>query len=333
MIRLSVLLLCGCLAAPAWAQTARPERLGSIAGRVLRPDGLPQPDAEVVAATRGRDGRLRLTSWRARTAFDGQYTISGVPAGRYLVLVRVVGADSAGDGRPEATLFPGVPVTDPGTAVDVFDGVPVAGVDIWLQPSPRRFQVSGRVVDSKGRPLENVAIEFGHARTRADNVWTLTDPGGLFTLDRVAPGSIVLRARGDSPDGPLVGVAAVVLAVESTQDLRIEMREPGRVRGRIVAPGGVLPPGLRVSLVPTLLRPSALYPAEEAPVDATGAFEARGTIGEHELRVLGLPAGWELRTLHPRSGANPALLWLDPGGTIADLAVEVAPGRTRQALQ
>ena len=333
MIRLALVLLCGCLAVPAWAQTARPERSGSIAGRVLRPDGLPQPDAEVVAATRGSDGRLRLTAWRARTAFDGQYAISGVPSGRYLVLVRVVGADSAGDGRPEATLFPGVPVTEPGTAVDVFDGVPVAGVDIWLQPLPRRFQVSGRVVDPKGRPIENVAIEFGHARSRADNVWTLTDPGGLFTLDRVPPGSLVLRARGESPDGPLVGVAAVVLAIESTQDLRIEMHEAGRVRGRIVAPGGALPPGLRVALVPTLLRPSALYPAEEVPVDASGAFDVRGTIGEHEVRVLGLPAGWELRTLQPRSGANPALLWLNPGDGIADLLVEVAPGRTRQALQ
>lgn len=326
MSRLSVLLLCGCLTAPAWAQTARPERLGSIAGRVLRPDGLPQPDAEVVAATRGRDGRLRLTSWRARTAFDGQYAISGVPAGQYLVLVRVVGADNAGDGRPEATLFPGVPVTEPGTAVDVFAGVPVAGVDVWLQPSPRRFQVSGRVVDPNGRPLENVAIEFGHARMRADNVWTLTDPGGLFTLDRVAPGSIVLRARGDSPDGPLVGVAAVVLAIESTQDLRIEMREPGRVRGRIVAPGAALPAGLRVSLVPTLLRPSALYPAEEMPVDASGAFEARGTIGEHEVTVLGLPAGWGLRSMHPRSGGNPALLWLNPGDRLAEITVEIGRG-------
>jgi hypothetical protein len=84
--------------------------------------------------------------------------------------------------------------------------------------------------------------------------------------------------------------------------------------------------------VPTLLRPSALYPAEEAPVDASGAFEARGTIGEHELRVLGLPAGWELRTPPSRSGANPPLLWLSPGDAIADLLVEVAPGK-RQALQ
>jgi hypothetical protein len=318
-MKLSVLLLCGLLACPAWAQAPLNDRAGSIAGRVLRPDGLPQPDAEVVAASRGTDGRLRLSSWRARTAFDGQYDITGVPAGRYLVLVRVVGADEAVDGRPEATLFPGVPVTEPGTPVEVFSGVPVRGIDIWLQPSPRRFQVSGRVVDTRNRPLENVAIEFGQARSRADNVWTLTDPGGLFTLDRVAPGSIVLRARADSPDGPVVGVAAVVLAVESAQDLRIDVSEPGKVRGHIVATGGTLPPGLRVTLVPTLLRPSALYAPGEAAVDASGAFEASGTVGEHELVVAGLPAGWRVR--------RPATVWLAAGETVADIRVDIVAGK------
>lgn len=318
-MKLSVLLLCGVLASPAWAQTPLGDRAGSIAGRVLRPDGLPQPDAEVVAASRGTDGRLRLSSWRARTAFDGQYAIAGVPAGRYLVLVRVVGADAAGDGRPEATLFPGVPVTEPGTPVEVFSGVPVRGIDIWLQPSPRRFQVAGRVVDARGRPLDNIAIEFGQARSRADNVWTLTDPGGLFTLERVAPGPIVLRARADSPDGPVVGVAAVVLAVESAQDLRIDVREPGRVLGRIVAAGGALPTGLRVALVPTLLRPSALYAPEEVAVDASGAFEAGGTVGEHEVVVSGLPAGWRVR--------RATTVWLGAGETVTDIRVELASGK------
>lgn len=301
-MRVTVLLLCGVLVLPAWAPTTRPvplpDRGGSIAGRVLRPDGLPQPDAEVVAATRGPDGRLRLSAWRARTAFDGQYAIMGVPAGRYLVLVRVVGADTAMDGRPEATLFPGVPVTEPGTAVEVFAGVPMAGVDIWLQPAPRRFQVSGRVVDPRGRPLEQIAIEFGHARSRADHVWTLTDPGGLFTLDRVPPGTIVLRARAESPDGPLVGLASVALAIESAQDLRVELREPGRVYH--------------------LLRPSALYPADEAVLDASGAFDVAASVGEHEIVVAGLPSGWRVR-------GTPSV-WLAPGETLSDLRVEVGPG-------
>jgi len=326
MTRLSVALLCGCLVLPAWAQTTRPDRPGSISGRVIRPDGLPQPDAEVVAATRGRDGQLRLSRWRARTAFDGQYAITGVPAGRYLVLVRVVGADAPVEGRPHATLFPGVPTTEAGTAVDVFAGVPVEGVDIWLQPAPRRFQVMGRVIDPRGRPLENVAIEFGLAHSRADNIWTVTDPGGLFTLDRVPPGTIVMRARADSADGPLVGVASVVLAVESAQDLSLEVRQPGAVRGRLVAPGGALPAGLRVVLQPTLLRPSALYPAGEAAVDASGAFEAAGTVGEHELIVQGLPQGWGIRGTRP-------LFWLDAADTITDVRVEIGPRLQSRALQ
>ena len=326
MIRLSLALVCGCLVLPAFAQTSRLDRPGSIAGRVIRPDGLPQPEAEVVAATRGRDGQLRLSPWRARTAFDGQYAITGVPAGRYLVLVRVVGADAPVDGRPHATLFPGVPTSEAGTAVDVFAGVPLEGVDIWLQPSPRRFQVSGRVVDPQNRPLENVAIEFGPARTRADSVWTVSDPGGLFTLDRVPPGSVVLRARADSPAGPLVGIASVVLAVESAQDLRIDVREPGRVRGRVVASGGALPAGLRVALVPTILRPSALYPADEARVDASGAFEAIGTVGEHDLTLRGVPTGWSVRGVQPS-------LWLTAGTVISHVRVEVGPGTPRGAAR
>ena len=109
MKQLCALLLCSWLAVPAAAQPAPDARTGSIGGRVLRPDGIPQPEAEV----RGRHARtptgsLRHLPWRTRTAFDGRYDITGVPAGRYLVLVRIVGGDSPMAGRPLATLFPGV---------------------------------------------------------------------------------------------------------------------------------------------------------------------------------------------------------------------------------
>ena len=145
----------------------------------------------------------------------------------------------------------------------------------------------------------------------------MTDPGGLFTLDRVPPGAVVLRARAQSPDGPLVGLASVVLAVESAQDVRIEVREPGKVRGRVVAAGGALPAGLRVSLVPTLLGPSVLYPAEAAAVDAAGAFEVTGSVGEHAVVIGGLPAGWAVR--------RAPSVWLAAGATIDGVRVEIAP--------
>ena len=320
---MSVALLCGCLVLPAWAQTTRPDRPGSIAGRVLRPDGIPQPDAEVVAATRGRDGRLRLSPWRARTAFDGQYAITGVPPGRYLVLVRVVGADAPVEGRPHATLFPGVPTTEPGTAVDVFAGVPLEGVDIWLQPAPRRFQVAGRVLDPRGRPLENIAIEFGPAGSRADNVWTLSDPGGLFTLDRVPPGPVVLRARADSPDGTLVGVASVVLAVESAQDLRLEVREPGRVRGRVGRDNGRAAGGASGGAPPHDSSTVRALPGGRGSRGRVRGFEVTGTVGEHELIVRGLPVGWGIRGV-------PSSVWLNPGEAIGEVRVEIGPIASRR---
>jgi hypothetical protein len=92
----------------------------------------------------------------------------------------------------------------------------------------------------------------------------------------------------------------------------------------VIASGGALPEGVRVALVPSILRPSALYPVDEAAVDASGAFVATGTVGEHELTVRGLPAGWGVR------GARPSL-WLTPGGTIDDVRVEIGPGPSRAA--
>src|SRR5690606_3866560 len=105
---------------------------GSIAGRVVRADGPPQPDADVVPARRDSRGALEPLRWRARSAFDGRYRIDDVPAGQYLVLVRGVGADAEMPGRPRPTLFPGVPVSEPGVPVEVRTGIPTEGIDVWL---------------------------------------------------------------------------------------------------------------------------------------------------------------------------------------------------------
>jgi len=338
MSKLCAFLVSCCLAIPAVGgghpqEPRAAERTGSVAGRVLRPDGIPQPEAEVVAATRTRAGQLRLLPWRSRTAFDGRYEITGVPPGHYLVLVRVVGADGPVEGRPLATLFPGVATTEPGTPVEVFAGVSAEGVDIWLLPAPRRFQVAGRVVDPKGRALENLAIEFGRPLSRADSVWTITEPGGLFTLDGVTPGPVVLRARADSPDGPLIGLVSTELAVESAQDVRIVVRDLGRVTGRLVVESGAsLPDTVRVVLIPTLLGPSALYPADEAGPDPAGTFEVRGGAGEHELSVRGLPAGWAVRRAvtdgKPIGGSR---FWLSAGHTIGNVRVDIAPAPARRS--
>jgi len=267
---------------------------GAVAGRIVRPDGLPQPDAQVVLAERTAAGALRQLQWRARTAFDGRYEITGVPPGRYLVLVRAIGADIAAAGRPDATLFPGVPLSEAGVPVEVVDGLSTEGIDVWLVPSPRRFTLSGRVFGPGGATaFDSLVIEMGRAGTRATDVWNSSEGGGLFTIDPAPPGTLILRARATIGDQLLTGLAATTVAANPVEDIRITVRPLIQVIGRVRAAGGrVLPAGLSVVLVPQALEPSVLYPPVAAAVDADGRFSAQADAAPVRIVVGGMPAGW-----------------------------------------
>jgi hypothetical protein len=89
---------------------------------------------------------------------------------------------------------------------------------------------------------------------------------------------------------------------------------------------------VRLSLVPTILRPSALYPPEPVAPDAEGRFELAGGAGEHDIRVEGVPVSWSVRGIRRKSAANgPPTVWLTPGRTVDDVLVEIgpAPGSSR----
>jgi hypothetical protein len=297
---------------------------GQVAGRVVRPDGLPQPDAQVVLAQRGPAGALRQLPWRARTAFDGRYEIAGVPPGRYLVLVRAIGADAAAEGRPDATLFPGVPTSEPGALVDVLPGLSAEGIDVWLVPGPRRFSVSGRVFRAGGTTFDSLAIEMGRPGARATDVWTADDAAGLFTIDPAPPGPLVLRARAVVDGRVLTGVVTTTVVVGPVEDVRITLQDLLDVAGRIRATGGRgLPAGLSVSLVPRVLSPSALYPVAEAVVDPAGGFRTQAERGEHAIVVGGLPAGWGVvSAAGVRRSGDPAVLL---SAAAAALQIEIGP--------
>ena len=292
--------LCRAQSAPAI-----PAPTGEVAGRVVRPDGLPQPDAQVVLARRDAAGTLRQLRWSARTGFDGRYVIGGVPAGRYLVLVRAIGSDVAADGRPDATLFPGVPLAEAGTAIDVVAGLSTEGIDVWLVPAPRRFVVTGRVFGPDGMTFDSLVIEVGRPGSRATDVWNTTEPGGLFSIDAAPPGALVLRARATIGDQVLTGLAATTVAANPVEDLRIRVRPQVEIQGRVRVANGPLPSGVSVSLVPQALEPSALYPAAASPVDADGRFRVLADDTPLRIVVRGLPPGW--RAVRPGAGLEVGL--------------------------
>jgi hypothetical protein len=310
----------------AAAQTLPGRPPGQIAGRVVRPDGLPQPDADVVLASRTQRGTLVQLPWRARTAFDGRYEIQRVPPGRYLVLVRPIGADVAAAGRPDATLFPGVPTSEPGTAVEVLPGLSAEGIDIWLVPSPRRFAVSGRVYGPDGSAFDTLVIEMGRPETKATDLSTITDPGGLFTLDPVPPGVLVLRARATIGKRVLTGLASTTVAVQAVEDVRIVVRDLVEVSGHVRAETGPMPPtGLAISMVPAVLGPTPLYPADDAQIHADGSFRLRVEPGRGTVAVRGLPSTWDVLRVTPGDRRALPTLVIPSGAGLSGVEVVVGP--------
>jgi hypothetical protein len=289
---------------------------GSIAGRIITPDGVAAADIEVFVARRGEP---RSPLARTRSAWDGRYEITGLPPGSFLV--------GAFADAGLLTLYPGVEETGSAALVTVFDGVPAEGIDIWLLPAPRRFAVSGRVTNTAGAGLRNVDIEYGTPGGAAAGIWSVGHPDGLFTIETTPGGTLVLLARAQTADGLLMGIASTEVTLGAIEDIRIVAATPGRIEGRVAWPEGAPPAGVRprVSVVQTLLTPSALYPDESVVAAADGSFRVDNVVGQFRIEVRGLPPGWTVtRTIRNGRvlGAEP--LTVRPGETAGGVVVEVA---------
>ena len=321
------------------------QRTASIAGRVIRPDGSAAPDVRVQVAVRAGTGRRPLIEAQATTQLDGRYEVTGLPPGEYLVgatnvpmptrrgfdatqttrdeLSRVV----AGAASSHWSWYPGVPDSEPGDSVTVFEGVNAEGIDIWLTPA-QRFYVSGRVFWPVGVSVESINIDYGDPEGTRSGLWLVSDPGGLFTLSGVAPGALTMLARADTDQGILMGIATTEVTVDSVEDVRITVDRPGLISGRVVYEGNIPASSRATSLVAQqqLLKVSALYPRPESSIDSSGRFELQSTVGEYEFDLEGLANGLSIKRVMRNGRTLPMnRLGVAPGEAIRD--VEIVVGR------
>ena len=295
----------------------RLRRSASISGRVIRSDGAAAPGILVALAQRRGSSVVALHETQVTTTWDGRYTMSGVPPGDYLVMATGVARTSSAGSLPTAspeqaafeinvtrpedftpTLYPGVPATDPGATVTLLEGLATSGVDVWLAPA-RRFSISGRVIWPEGATVHDITIEYGNPSDRRANIWTVSDPGGLFTIDAVAPGTVVLMASADSNGGRLMAVVSTDVRVDNVEDVTVTLVPPAHVEGRVVFPSD-LPVSSRpktIRLVPRLLNVSALYVIPEAPIGGDGTFAVSNVLGEYEITIPGLTDGFRVQSV------------------------------------
>ena len=281
--------------------TRAPRRTASLAGRIIHPEGAAAEGARIAvyAVVEGAAGAIVAT---AVSNYEGRYEISGLPPG--LFMVGVTALNGAGFGGPVKrpaippveTFYPGVVERDRAQSITTFEGLPTEGIDVWLAPAPQRFSISGRIYWPPDVQVERLIIEYGGPDAVRRGIWHVSDPGGLFTIDGVGPETYVLQARAETSTGPMVGLAATTVGIGPVEDLRLMLRPPGSIEGRIIAEGATPMPAaaLRITPVQTLLTLSPLYPVADARVQDDGSFTIDQVMGDYTLAVEGLPRGWRV---------------------------------------
>jgi hypothetical protein len=313
-----------------------PRRTGSIAGRVIHPEGAAAEGARV-AVYAVREGAAAAIVAFATSTYDGRYEVTGLPAGEFMIGVTPRRAGSFGGDLKRApavvveTFYPGVVERDRAEAVTVFEAVPVEGVDVWLAPAPQRFSISGRIFWPDDRHVENLVVEYSGADGVRHGVWYVQDPGGLFTIEGAAPGTYVLIARGQTASGPLLGIASTDVAIGPVEDVRVRLRSPGAIEGRVVVEGPGTAALDTLTVVPQhiLIKLSPLYPVRDAAVSADGRFVVEELAGEYGLQVRGLPDGWRIKRLirHSTESTNKSIV-VPAGERVTGVEIVVGPGTT-----
>jgi hypothetical protein len=306
----------------------------SIAGRIIQPDGAAAENARVSVYAVREDAPGRTPAANAISSYDGRYEIGGLSAGTYVIGVTpavVTAPTPRGVARPSPveTFYPDTTIVERAHRLQLVGGVPVEGIDVWLSPAPQRYTVSGRVFFPDGIEPRQLVIEYGGPDVIRRGIWYVFDPGGLFEIEGVAQGPLMMLARAETNRGIYMGVASTVISVESVQDVRIAMRVPGRIDGVVVLERD-LPPGtssLIVTPIQTLLKLSALYPVQEVPLGRDRRFRIPDALGTYTFDIQGLPQGWRVKRVRRSSRPAPDnRIVVGAGEVVTGVEVFVGPG-------
>jgi protocatechuate 3,4-dioxygenase beta subunit len=245
----------------------------AISGRITDENGDPVVGTNVwVMRSAYLDGRRQwitaVASGFLATDDAGEYRVSGLNPGTYRVLAWTRESWTRADDGKSVTMayapayFPGTTSASDAQTVTVKLGQDVINTDFSFTAG-RAASISGTAFDSRGRPLQFVALAqqigditsgFGGTPVKAD---------GSFTLQNVAPGQYTLMGAA-SPSAERPEGASVPVEIDGTDLEGITLTaSPGwSVSGSVRASDGQFPPfsrdseGLQVRPVHGLERPS-----------------------------------------------------------------------------
>lgn len=320
------------------------ERVGSVAGRVVDPEGDPRANATVVIAGSG--------IWPARqiqTDTEGRFRWADVPPGVYEVRARA--GDLVAEPRrglevdPDTRAFVTFTLTHgrslTGTIRDTGSGDPIEGAQITvsaeaLDVAPRAATTDpeGRFVVRGLRPLVHRVSVFAEGYVP---VTALEHTPGEELEISLVPGGTLVGVVLDRDRQPVAGATLEVIG-QSEDRLPVALSTNRGFRGAVfvsqldpIGPGMALPvmegPVPPIPLAPPPAGERGLVALPEAPGErALASSHLSGPDGR--FRITGVPPGHvQVVARHPGyASAVTARLFVAAGATRDDLELVLAPG-------
>jgi hypothetical protein len=301
-------------------------RAGILSGRIIDDLGEPYPGVRVDAlAMRYTLGQRQPSPAGVAITDDlGNFRIAGLAPGTYHIA-----ASTTETWRTEKNETFGYATTFyPGGAIDQAQAVTLEAsehrrdLDFSLQ-AIRAARIRGRVQRENGEPAAGASVPLAYSypgsvmtagmrmvRTAADGSFEFRDvPGGTYSVGGGNAEQIVTVA-GEDIDGIL-----------------LTPRTGSQVSGVVTTDEGTAPP-FPVSGVRVLLEAPArgvLPTVRVVQVEADWSFALRGLGGPFLFRLMGLPDGWMVRSVHRGDTEITDAAWDVPTGgrTFSDLRIEV----------
>jgi len=203
------------------------------------------------------------------------------------------------------TYYPGVPSVNEAKPVSVGLSQELLDISFSMQ-LVRVSRISGIVANPDGTPVTsgNVSLmpDSGGARGNqiGMNFGGRIQWDGAFTINSVAPGRYILRARGDDSDSPQFAAQPVSVNGDDLSDLTIVLSEGATISGTIsFLPGSAPAPDVtQFRITAPATDQSDVGPQANARVDKDGHFTIGGvSAGAHLVRPSNASRTWILKSV------------------------------------
>jgi Carboxypeptidase regulatory-like domain len=258
-------------------------RLGSISGRALDGNGKPLPFAQVETTS-----FPSVITNKATADVQGEFRISKLDSGEYTLRIAPP-LDNPGMRDYLPTFYPATTNPENAERISIGLGTHVNGLEIKL--STRGFKISGRFVDSFGKPVRALARLVPRTRSTslaapASNAQTMNEE---FEIRGVPPGSYFLYAvtdlqservqRFNSRVSPQWVRIPIEVERQDLDGITVPIRSTGSIRGRVrFSPDATDQTSVDFTQLTLRLQPADVMPplvqwSPAADVSSDGDFE------------------------------------------------------------